>query len=1052
MKILELHLRNIASIESADIDFENDPGLIDPDTGRPAQKFLIYGDTGTGKSVILDGISMAIYGTTPRISGVANQQRNSYTATSGNVVNITSLEQYTRLGISHKDPCYSQVVFVGNDGLRYSAKMTLGYTRFGNSKKKWTLAIDDADEIEVKNEVPDNIVKAVGLTFAQWSRMAMLAQGQFASFLCGDRDTRADILEKLTQTEHFTAYGHAIAAIAKEKAEKVRDAEKTVNTYEGIFLSPEQEQELCRQRNEASAAKETIGKEMLRLKGRIDAIEKIQDESHKLADATARQEQLQHVDDASQQRYSFNSLALALLAFEQRCSAEQTRLAGEAAWFAERSSLDRFYTDAALTLKDLEAYKALTAELFALEQSKQKAMGQVKFLAQALEAARKGKADAEKASSDKQREIERLTDSLKALDPEKLDSESQRLTNLRHRLETLAADFAKHLAEKETLDANRKQSKDLEGALSDAAKEKEAAERDLKRKQATLDEARERFSTSSASLNETLVELRKKLASGYADICPLCGQKIGADLLTVEQFRNIVSPFEEAQKAAQQAYNLANERFQTASKNHAELGGKKSTLDDAIGRAQQKFDADGEALLKRLSSEEISPSDDIPTTIQTRLAAAGNALKQIQQQKSKAADLQKQINATQSDKNALDASRDKAIEAFNTAEKAVQNNQKDIENFTAQASSKSQSLNQAALALDGTILPWATAVGLNWRENIDEVCKQLSAQSAAYLGRKKTYDTDLSALEKSREDLADMADVRKRLHEHYPQWALPTVAPEGASRRCTIAEWYTLEKACDLCQSQITSAQNTIAEMRARLALEPDQQLPALADEQQLFDAQKQLHDKAVDSFAQAQAKLDTDSENRSKKLAAVKAHDAAQKESDHWALLAKYFGGDRFRNLVQTHILRPLLSNANVYLSQITDRYTLTCSPDNEQLSILVLDRYNRDEVRSVAVLSGGERFMISLALSLALSSLTKPDMNVNILFIDEGFGTLDQECLNSVMQTLGNLGAMAGQADRRVGIITHREELLACIPNRIRLQRCGQGRSRVEVAYETD
>ena len=160
-----------------------------------------------------------------------------------------------------------------------------------------------------------------------------------------------------------------------------------------------------------------------------------------------------------------------------------------------------------------------------------------------------------------------------------------------------------------------------------------------------------------------------------------------------------------------------------------------------------------------------------------------------------------------------------------------------------------------------------------------------------------------------------------------------------------------------------------------------------------------------------------------------------------------KIFGGDRFRTLVQTYILRPLLNNANIYLEKITDRYKLTCSEENEQLSILVLDRYNKDNIRSVTVLSGGERFMISLALSLALSSLNRPDMNVNILFIDEGFGTLDEKNLDSVMSTLEKLQEIAGQSKRRVGIISHREELAERIPVKIQVVKKGEGRSNVEI-----
>ena len=174
---------------------------------------------------------------------------------------------------------------------------------------------------------------------------------------------------------------------------------------------------------------------------------------------------------------------------------------------------------------------------------------------------------------------------------------------------------------------------------------------------------------------------------------------------------------------------------------------------------------------------------------------------------------------------------------------------------------------------------------------------------------------------------------------------------------------------------------------------------------------------------------------------------DEATAKHARWELINRYFGGTRFRTLVQTYILRPLLNNANIYLRQITDRYDLTCSEDNAQLSILVHDLYNKGQVRSATILSGGERFMISLALSLALSSLNRQDMNVNILFIDEGFGTLDEKSLESVMGTLEKLQEIAGQSNRRVGIISHREELYERIPTQIQVKRRGEGRSIVEI-----
>ena len=94
----------------------------------------------------------------------------------------------------------------------------------------------------------------------------------------------------------------------------------------------------------------------------------------------------------------------------------------------------------------------------------------------------------------------------------------------------------------------------------------------------------------------------------------------------------------------------------------------------------------------------------------------------------------------------------------------------------------------------------------------------------------------------------------------------------------------------------------------------------------------------------------------------------------------------------------------------------------------------------------------MISLALSLALSAMNKPGLNIDILFIDEGFGTLDAGSLNAVIETLRRLPEIAGSSGRRVGVISHREELADNIDVQIRVNKCGEGRSRVEINTGTE
>lgn len=267
MKIKELHLRNIASIEEADIDFEK--GLNDGVTGTPASVFLISGDTGAGKSVILDGISMALYKSTPRIAGVTNANKNEFTDAGGESIRVGSIEQYTRLGISDKDECYGEVAFTGNDAVEYRAKLTLGML-LGNTDKatglrpmkhrapKWEIKIGGGDW--TKDNVEQTILSAVGLSFAQFGRMAMLAQGQFAAFLTGDKKERESILEQLTNTEHFTAYGKAIKSLFDKAKTNRETAQVAYDTESQHTLPTDKVDALTKEKKILEGERDKLGK------------------------------------------------------------------------------------------------------------------------------------------------------------------------------------------------------------------------------------------------------------------------------------------------------------------------------------------------------------------------------------------------------------------------------------------------------------------------------------------------------------------------------------------------------------------------------------------------------------------------------------------------------------------------------------------------------------------------------------------------------------------------------------------------------------------------
>ena len=161
------------------------------------------------------------------------------------------------------------------------------------------------------------------------------------------------------------------------------------------------------------------------------------------------------------------------------------------------------------------------------------------------------------------------------------------------------------------------------------------------------------------------------------------------------------------------------------------------------------------------------------------------------------------------------------------------------------------------------------------------------------------------------------------------------------------------------------------------------------------------------------------------------------------WDRLCHHFGdekGTNFRNIAQSFVLKELLNGANFYLQRLTERYELECQAGS--LTILLRDLYQGGAARPACTLSGGESFLVSLSLALGLSSLSRHSLSVDTLFIDEGFGTLSSDYLNTVMDTLEKLHQMGG---KKVGIISHVEGLRERIKTQIQVKRIDNSRSEI-------
>ena len=206
-------------------------------------------------------------------------------------------------------------------------------------------------------------------------------------------------------------------------------------------------------------------------------------------------------------------------------------------------------------------------------------------------------------------------------------------------------------------------------------------------------------------------------------------------------------------------------------------------------------------------------------------------------------------------------------------------------------------------------------------------------------------------------------------------------------------------------------------------------ELRALNEEHQDRKSQLSNHRKASQNCA-----------GRQQQLADLQA------EAHRWEQLNRLIGGEQgqlFGRFAQGLTLAHLVGHANRHLLLLAPRYQLLPRPDDLDLGLLVLDADHAGASRAVESLSGGETFLVSLALALGLSDLAGYQMHIESLFIDEGFGTLDPATLDVALDALKRL---QGQG-KTVGIISHVEALKEQIPAQVRLHKMGNGYSRLEV-----
>ena len=254
-----------------------------------------------------------------------------------------------------------------------------------------------------------------------------------------------------------------------------------------------------------------------------------------------------------------------------------------------------------------------------------------------------------------------------------------------------------------------------------------------------------------------------------------------------------------------------------------------------------------------------------------------------------------------------------------------------------------------------------------------------------------------------------------------------------------------LKRELEALSTTVSTLRAKAEDTRGELLKEPKTDQPADVLQQQLDDTSALLK-TVTQQQGELRATLASDDKLRRDRAALFEQIDAQRQRYDLWQRLSSLIGsadGAKYRKFAQGLTLDHLIYLANRQLIQLHGRYQLSRKVVGD-LEMEVLDMWQGDVARDTRTLSGGESFLVSLALALALSDLVSHKTSIDSLFLDEGFGTLDSETLEIALNALDSLNA----SGKMIGVISHVEALKERIPLQIRVAKgVGIGFSTVEV-----
>lgn len=985
MKILAIRGRNLASLEGDfEIDFTVEPLL-------SAGIFAISGPTGAGKSTLLDTMCLALFARTPR----TDQAKE----------NNVKLQDVSNEQLSQSDPRFllrrgtssgfAEVDFMALNGHRYRTRWSVARARDKENGRLQNprLALYNLDKEEeeqgTRSDLQARIIDLIGLTFEQFTRSVLLAQNDFSTFLKAEQGEKASLLEKLTGTELYSAISRQIF----ERNARAKEAFDLIQTrIQGIELLTDEEENDLRTRL-AGTEKE------------LQRVEKAKAEQQALQEAvrsieqqiTIRQRQQKEVADKLV--HATELLTVARHEYEKGVEEQQQSEARFKSLQQEILQARKLDIQLDTAIRDLSHSEQQLKNVMLRKEEAEK-----KYQAAVLRR-RQGAEEIARLTAWRERykKKERIAEQLSALLLH-LDAASATRSGMEaavRSIETLRQEMAalnKQLSDLQQTSANKQQAlKRAEADYRNLEEELKAVDAPALDKQIEkLRQEREQLLIEQARLEASgnIKDLRGRLQDGQP--CPVCGS-------THHPFANQV-PVAPVSALTLQLQDLSN---------------KKETY---VAHTRH---------LTRLQQQLLQ--------LHKELADSEAACKEMAGKQQLAASRQEREEAIVKEQSTL------LTQSLSAADLLFGNSE----------------WQKAWLQNPETFRKTLTDFARQWHENIEKL-HQLERQESAQKAECESLASFLPSLEKQAEESGQLheknraafsslqAERKKLLNGR----SADSVEQEYIRRMEELKERLKKLSATQTEQSGIADQIRGIADQIAKDLTEASADLlrrKAALDKwtaDYLDSSGGEPLEVILSRYTQEKTelafRLRTQTENKAKVSGLQEELNVRRTESERWAKLNELAGsadGAKFRRIAQGYTLDILLNYANVQLRELTRRYRLERVP--ETLALQVIDRDMCDEVRTVHSLSGGESFLVSLALALGLSSLSSNRMRVESLFIDEGFGSLDAETLRVAMDALESLRTQG----RKIGVISHVQEMTERIPVRVQVSRVGNGKSVVRI-----